>query len=187
MRLSEFLSYMNSGEEVIAGSDVHQCMVQLSQEARKVTGAINACYRTDEEIRQMFSELTGKAAPESFRLFPPFYSDCGKNIHIDDCVFINSGCQFQDQGGIYIGRDSFIGHSVVMATLNHHPDPDKRANMLPKPIHIGKSVWIGAHATILHGVHIGDGAIVAAGALVNRDVRERTLVVGVPAKEVKKL
>ena len=111
--------------------------------------------------------------------------DCksiGKNLHIGRNVFINSGCRFQDQGGITIGDGTLIGHNVVMATLNHSENPEERANLHPAPIHIGRNVWIGASATILPGVTIGDGAIVGAGAVVTRDVPENTIVVGIPAK-----
>lgn len=97
------------------------------------------------------------------------------------------GCQFQDQGGIFIGDGVLIGHNVVLATLNHVKSPCDRSTMLPAPIHIGKNVWIGANATVLPGVTIGDGAIVAAGAVVNRDVPENTVVGGVPAKVIKHL
>ena len=78
-----------------------------------------------------------------------------------------------------------IGQQVVIATLNHDFLPEKRANMLPSPVKIGNAVWIGAHATILPGVSIGNGAIVAAGAVVTKDVPENTVVGGVPAKVIK--
>ena len=122
---------------------------------------------------------------ESFGLFPPFYTDCGKNIHIGKNVFINMGCKFQDQGGIFIGDWALIGHNVVLATLNHAASPKDRGSMIPAPIRIGKNVWVGANAVILPGVTIGDGAIVAAGAVVNRDVPENTVVGGVPAKVIR--
>lgn len=97
------------------------------------------------------------------------------------------GCKFQDQGGIFIGDGSLIGHNVVLATLNHAMDPEDRATMIPAPIHIGKRVWIGANATVLPGVTIGDGAIVAAGAVVTKDVPENTVVGGVPARVMRKI
>lgn len=115
-------------------------------------------------------------------MFPPFYTDCGKNLHIGKNVFINSGCRFQDQGGITIGDGALIGHNVVMATLNHSEDPETRGNLHPAPIHIGRNVWIGASAAILPGVTIGDGAIVGAGSVVTRDVPENMIVTGVPAR-----
>ena len=120
-------------------------------------------------------------------MFPPFYTDCGKNITVGKRVFINSGCCFQDQGGVEIGDDVLIGQQVVIATLNHDLHPEKRASMTPKPVKIGNKVWIGAHATILPGVTIGDGAVVAAGAVVTKDVPPNTVVGGVPAKIIKEI
>ena len=132
-------------------------------------------------MRALFSQLIGAPVDESFGLFPPFYADCGKNIHIGKHVFINMGCKFQDQGGIYIGDGTLIGHNVVLATLNHAKSPKDRGTMIPAPIRIGKHVWIGSNSTILPGVTIGDGAIVAAGAEVSKDVPENAIVGGVPA------
>ena len=120
-------------------------------------------------------------------LFPPFYTDFGKNITIGNNVFINAGCKFQDQGGIFIDDGALIGHQVVLATLNHEIAPDKRQHIYPAPIHIGKNVWIGANATITQGVTIGDNSVVAAGAVVNKDVPANTIVGGVPAKAIKQI
>ncbi len=104
----------------------------------------------------LFSKLTHNDVDESFRLVPPFSTDCGVNIHVGKNVFINAGCKFQDQGGIYIDDGSFIGHDVILATLNHAEKPEDRYDMFPAPIHIGKGVWIGSGAKILPGVSIGD-------------------------------
>lgn len=182
MAIETFLNAMNSGREVVAGSDVHLCMQSLSQEALRITAEMNGRYHDEDEIRELFSRLTGQPVDETFSMFPPFYTDCGKNLHVGKNVFFNSGCRFQDQGGIYIGDGALIGHNVVMATLNHSEDPATRGNLHPAPIRIGKHVWIGASATILPGVTIGDGAIVGAGAVVTRDVPANTIVAGVPAK-----
>lgn len=183
----EFINIMNTREKVIAGSDIHLKMVVLSNEAMEITARLNQGYHTPEEIRKLMSELTGKEVDETFGMFPPFYTDCGKNIHMGKNVFINSGCHFQDQGGIYIDDGSLIGHEVVIATLNHDLNPTHRADLYPQPVYIGKNVWIGAHATILPGVHIGDGAVVAAGAVITKDVPARTVVGGVPGKIIKEI
>lgn len=182
MDLQEFLEHLNRGERVLGGSEVHQYMHIASQEALKITAEINGSYHTPAELRALFSRLIGQPVDESFGLFPPFYTDCGKNIHIGKHVFLNMGCKFQDQGGIYIGDGTLIGHNVVLATLNHAMAPEHRSDMLPAPIHIGRNVWIGANATILPGVTIGDRAVVAAGAVVTKDVPALTVVGGVPAK-----
>ena len=182
MELDEFLAHLNSGAPVQGGGEAHQFMHGVSQEALRITAEINGSYHKPEQLRALFSQLIGQPVDESFALFPPFYTDCGKNIHIGKHVFINMGCKFQDQGGIFIGDGTLIDHNVVLATLNHAKSPMDRSTMIPAPIHIGKRVWIGSNATILPGVTIGDGAIVAAGAVVTKDVPENTIVSGVPAK-----
>lgn len=187
MTTETFIGIMNSGEKILCGSDVHRYMGKLSQEAMKITAMINCGYHEPKEIRELFSLLTGREVNESFRMFPPFYTDCGKNIHIGRNVFLNGGCRFQDQGGIYIDDGALIGPMVVLATLNHEQNPEYRGDLFPKPIHIGKNVWIGANATVLPGVTIGDGAIIAAGAVVAKDVLPGVIVGGVPAKIIKKV
>lgn len=185
MQINEWLEYLNSGAMVEQNSEAHQFMHEVSQEALRITSMLNGAYHTPGEIRQLFSELLGKPVDETFMLFPPFYTDCGKNITIGKNVFLNFGCCFQDQGGIHIGDGTLVGHGVVLATLNHHLLPQKRGNMIPRPIYIGQNVWIGARAVVLPGVTIGDGAIVAAGAVVTKDVLPNTVVAGVPAKTLK--
>lgn len=182
MDLQAFLAHLNSGTPVIGNSEAHKFMHGVSQEALRITAEINGRYHEPGELRALFSSLIGQEVDESFGLFPPFYTDCGKNIHIGKHVFINMGCKFQDQGGIYIGDGALIGHNVVLATLNHAMDPEERSTMIPRAIHIGQNVWIGANAVILPGVTIGDGAVIAAGAVVARDVPPGTLAGGVPAR-----
>lgn len=187
MELQDFLDHLNSGKEVTGGGEAHLFMHGVSQEALKITAEINGSYHEPEQLRELFSRLTGRPVDQTFALFPPFYTDCGKNIHIGKHVFINMGCKFQDQGGIYIGDGTLIGHNVVLATLNHAMQPDRRSTMIPKPIHIGENVWIGSNAVILPGVTVGNGAIIAAGAVVSKDVPENTIVGGVPAKVIRKI
>lgn len=160
-------------------------MHAAADEARRITAEINGAYHAMDELRALFFALIGKPTDQTFGLFPPFYTDSGKNITVGKNVFINSGCCFQDQGGITIGDGSLIGHQVVLATLNHDLTPEKRANMIAKPIVIGRNVWIGAHTTILSGVTIGDNAVIAAGAVVTKDVPDNAVAAGVPAKIVK--
>src|SRR5699024_3802280 len=116
---------------------------------------------------------------------PPFTADFGRNIRLGQHVFSNSGCRFQDQGGIRIGDDTLIGHNTVLATLDHDVNPVRRADMHPAPITIGRNVWIGANATVLKGVTIGEDAVVAAGSVVVEDVPEGAVVVGSPARVVR--
>lgn len=187
MTTEEFLKIMDSGNIIPGGSPVHAKMHELSLEAIRITMDINNSFHSHEELIALMSELTGKKIDESLGLFPPFYTDCGKNLRIGKRVFINSGCKFQDQGGITIGDDVLIGHNCVIATLNHAMDPDRRADMIPAPVKIEDKVWIGANATVLQGVTIGEGAVIAAGAVVNRNIPARTVAGGVPARILKSI
>ncbi len=187
MNTEQFKKEMKKQTYIVANSDMHLHMHEMAERARKITVRMNYEYRTPDEIRELFSELIGKEVDGGFGLFPPFNADYGQNIKVGKNVFINSGCCFQDQGGIEIGDNVFIGQQVVIATINHDMIPKMRANMYPAPVKIGNDVWIGAHATILSGVTIGNGAVIAAGAVVTKDVPENAVVGGVPAKIIKRI
>lgn len=187
MTLDQCLDYMRRGGIIEGGSAIHQQCYELAQQALKITARLNSQYHPPEQIRQIMADLTGQPVDDSFMMFPPFNTDCGKNITLGKNIFINSGCCFQDHGGISIGDGTLIGHNVVLATLNHDLDPRKRGTTIPAPISIGNDVWIGSNATILQGVTIGNGAVVAAGAVVSKDVAPNTVVGGVPARFIKQI
>lgn len=187
MDIEEYLRKIQENPHISADIATLEFMNLMAEEARRLTFEINSHFHSMVEIRALMSELIGQKLDDEFRLFPPFYTDFGKNIRIGSNVFINQGCSFQDQGGIVIGNDVLIGHQVVLATLNHDLNPLHRADMLASPIKIGNRVWIGSHATILSGVTIGDGSVIAAGAVVTKDVPNNVVVGGVPAKIIKEL
>src|SRR4051794_1681287 len=185
MDLSAFLEHVDRGELIEGGSEAHAFMHGAAQEALQLSAEINTGYRTPGEIRALLSRLTGRTVDESVAVFPPFYSEFGKNLSLGRGVFINMGCRFQDTGGITIGDGSLIGHGSTLTTLNHAVDPDRRADMVPAPVVLGSNVWLGASVTVLPGVTIGDGAIVAAGAVVTKEVPAHTIVGGLPAKLIR--
>lgn len=185
MTLTDLLDALNAGHTITGNSPLHQVMHETSQDALRVTGELNGGYHPPARVRELIAELIGGAVDETVTVFPPFHADFGKNITIGKRVFINSGCKFQDQGGITIGDDCLIGHNTVLATLNHDLEPSRRADLHPAPIRIGRNVWIGANATILPGVTIGDNAVIAAAAVVTKDVPADTVVVGSPARAVR--
>lgn len=185
MELQDFLAHVNAGKTIACPSEEIAFSGFLSQEALKITMEMNSHYHTPEELQALFAELTGQSADPTLGIIPPFYTDCGKNIHLGKHVFLNSGCTFQDQGGIYIGDGALIGHHATITTLNHDLDPDRRGDLHPQSVHIGRRVWFGSNVTVLPGVTIGDGAIIAAGAVVTRDVPANAVAAGVPAKVVK--
>ena len=187
MDIEEYKALTARGGYLSADGALQRFMNEAADEAQKITARINGTYHTPAELRALFSELIGQKVDEGFGLFPPFYTDYGRNIRVDKRVFINSGCCFQDQGGIELGDGCLIGHQVVIATLNHDLDPNKRGSMIPAKVTLGKNVWVGAHATILPGVTIGDNSVVAAGAVVTKDVPANCVAAGVPARVVKRL
>ncbi len=138
-----------------------------------------------EQIRQHLSEITGSNLEDSTTVFIPFYTNFGQHIKIGKNVFINHACSFLDLGGITIEDDVLIGPKVNIITENHPTDPAQRKSLELKAVVIKRNAWIGAGATILPGVTIGENAIVAAGAVVNKDVDANTIVGGIPARVLK--
>ncbi|MCM1332699.1 MAG: sugar O-acetyltransferase [Bacteroides sp.] len=186
MTIEKFQQMIAEGTP-LEGNDIIQFMRRESDASRRIQCELNCKYHTPEEIRELFGKIINQEMDDEFALFPPFYTDFGRNTHIGKKVFINSCCHFQDQGGIFIGDNCLIGHCVVMATLNHDHEPSKRQNLHHKPIRIGNGVWIGANVTITAGVTIGDNAIIAAGAVVTKDVPADMIAGGVPAKIIKSI
>jgi acetyltransferase-like isoleucine patch superfamily enzyme len=146
------------------------------------------CMDDEEEIRQSFEELIGKPVGDSFTLIPPFYTDYGLNITVGRAVFIGYECAFTGHAVIDIADQVMIAHKVNLVTAGHPVELDKRRRYITaEPITIETNVWIGAAATILPGVTIGAGSVVAAGAVVTHDVPPATLVAGVPATVIRNL
>lgn len=186
MTLQELLEYFDSGRAFGDDPEVTAAMRGYIKENRRLLFEMNNEWHEDTgEITNIFRKITARPVGEGVRIETPFYTDFGKNITLGDNVFINAGCKFQDQGGIYVGDDSFIGHNVVLATLDHDTAPDKRHLLYPAPIHIGKNVWIGAGAVITKGVTIGDNSVISAGAVVTKDIPANVIAAGVPAKVIK--
>ena len=185
MELDDLLEALNAGATITGDSPLHAVMHRVSQDALRITGELNGGYHEPARVRELLAELTGRPVDESVMVFPPFSADFGKNIILGKRIFINSGCKFQDQGGVVIGDDCLIGHNTVLATLNHDLTPSRRADMHPAPIVIGRNVWIGSNVTVLPGVTIGDNAVVAAASVVTKDVPENSIVVGSPARVVR--
>lgn len=154
--------------------------------AQRLSPALNAS-TTIDDMRDRLSEIIGSKIDSSTTVFVPFHTNFGKHIKLGKNVFINHACSFLDLGGISIEDDVLIGPRVNLTTENHPVDPAKRKFLDLKSILIKRNAWIGAGATILPGVTVGENSIVAAGAVVTKDVPANTIVGGVPAKIIKRL
>jgi acetyltransferase-like isoleucine patch superfamily enzyme len=150
----------------------------------QLSAALNSATDVDQ-IRERLSEIIGSKVDTSTTIFIPFHTNFGQHIRIGKNVFINHACSFLDMGGITIEDDVLIGPRVNLITENHPVDPARRKQLDLKSILIKRNAWIGAGATILPGVTVGENAIVAAGAVVNKDVPANTIAGGVPAKFIR--
>lgn len=139
------------------------------------------------EIRACLGEITGSEIDSSTTIFSPLYSNYGKNVRIGKNVFINFNCTLLDLGGITIEDGVMLAPNVNLLTEGHPLDPLQRHYLVAQPILIKKNAWIGANATILSGVTIGEYAVVAAGAVVTDDVPDNVVVGGIPAKIIKQI
>ena len=152
--------------------------------AQRLSPALNNS-TTIEEMRERLSEIIESKIDVSTTVFVPFYTNFGRHIKLGKNIFINHACTFLDLGGITIEDDVQIGPKVSLITENHSVDPSQRKHLDLASILIKRNVWIGAGATILPGVTIGENSVVAAGAVVNRDVPANTIVGGIPARTLK--
>ena len=159
------------------------------QRAWKILGRLNALTPGDfDAMRALLGELTGQELDPSVRVLPPFHTDGGRNLRFGRNVFVNHGCTAMDLGGIDIEDDVMIGPNVHLISAGHPLDPaTRRSQITTAPIRIGRGVWIAAGAMVLQGVTVGEDAVVAAGAVVTKDVPPRTLVAGVPAQVIRSL
>lgn len=177
-----------SGEIISLNDPEYPQLFKVIQKAIRTTAKLNTLITDDQqEINAVFSELIGRKVDDTFFIIPPFYTDFGENIIIGKNVFVNHACTFMDRGGITIEDSVLIGPKVNLITTNHPIHPSERRATISHPILIKKRAWIGVGATILPGVTVGENAIVAAGAVVSKDVPDNVIVGGIPAKIIKEI
>ncbi|MDD2956706.1 MAG: sugar O-acetyltransferase [Oscillospiraceae bacterium] len=161
----------------------------LKQNAMDICGRIGALDQKDEAA--IAKALTGffGGAGRSPWVGPGFRCDNGGNIYVGDDFIANYNVTILDIREVRIGNYAMIGPNTVITTVNHPLSPKGRRGHLAvaKPVIIGGDVWIGCNCTILPGVTIGNNVVVAAGAVVTKDVPDNCVVAGVPAKIIKRL
>lgn len=181
---TDILERLRNGETISSGDPQANRMQEASYATKKLLVQMNNS--TDPaEIRDLLGQITDSEIDESAAVFTPLYINYGKHTKIGKNVFINFDCVFLDLGGITIEDGVLIAPKVSLLSEGHPASPENRHSLMVAPIHIKKNAWIGANATILPGVTVGENAIVAAGAVVSKDVPDNTVAGGIPAKVVK--
>ena len=138
-----------------------------------------------DKARTLLNDITASQIDETTTIFPPFQINYGKNTKIGKNVFINFDCTFLDLGGITIEDNVMLAPKVSLLSEGHPISAKDRKTLTTDKIHIKKNAWIGANATILQGVTIGENSVVAAGAIVSKDVPDNTVVGGITPKILK--
>jgi len=177
---------LRKGEPISPNDPQAYKMREASFETKKVLVKMNNS-DDPEEMSNLLSKITGSDIDKTVAVFTPLYINYGKNIKIGKNVFINFDCTFLDLGGIIIEDNVMIAPKVSLLSEGHPVSPGERHTLVPGKIHIKKNAWIGANATILPGVTVGENAIIAAGAVVSKDVPDNTIVGGIPAKIIKSI
>lgn len=186
MKKPDIFDRLRSGELIRLTDPEFSKVEEIVNRTIRLSAQLNAT-RDSQQVREILIEITGNEIDHTTTVFAPFYTNFGKFITIGKNVFINHACSFLDMGGITIEDNVLIGPRVNLVTENHPTDPAERRSLIAKPIVIKRNAWLGANATILPGVTIGENAIVAAGAVVTKNVSANTIVGGVPAKFIKSI
>lgn len=181
---TDIFERLMKGETIPPNDPQAYRMREASYSTKKLLVQMNIA--TDpREIRDLLSQITNSEIDESVAVFTPLYINYGKNTKIGKNVFINFDCTFLDLGGITIEDNVMLAPKVCLLSEAHPISPKDRQTLTAGRIHIKKNAWIGANATILQGVTIGENSVVAAGAVVSKDVPDNTIVGGIPAKIIK--
>jgi len=184
MQTTDIFERLRNGETISPIDPDSYKMREASFSTKKLLVQMNNATKP-EIIRSLLSQITGTEIDETTTLFTPLHINYGKHTKIGKNIFINFDCVFLDLGGITIEDNVLIAPKVSLLTEGHPTSIEDRHSLIPKPIHIKKNAWIGANATILQGVTIGENAVVAAGSVVSKDVPDNTIVGGIPAKIIK--
>lgn len=175
---------LRNGETITAGDPQAYRMREVSYATIKLLNQMNSS-GDPVEIRNFLEQITGSEIDESTTVFTPLYINYGKDIKIGKNVFINFDCTFLGLGGITIEDNVMLAPKVSLLSEGHPVSPENRHSLMVGRILIKKNACIGANVTILPGVTIGENSIVAAGAVVSKDVPDNTIVGGIPAKIIK--
>lgn len=182
--MADIFERLWNGQTILPTDPEAYKMIEASLVTKKWLIQMNNTSDLDE-VRHWLSQITGSEIDQTTTLFTPLYLNYGKHTKIGKNVFINFDCTFLDLGGIIIEDNVLIAPKVSLLSEGHPVSSENRHSLTVGRIHIKKNAWIGANATILQGVTIGENAVVAAGSVVSKDVADNTVVGGAPARIIK--
>ncbi len=183
-KIREYLTSMDG----YAGYDQH-IPQDVKAKARKLCFELNQAPQLDEGYRQaLLKDLLGDLGEHS-TILPTFYCDYGSNIHMGDRCLVNYNCVILDTAPVILEDGVFIAPGTVLSCASHPVDMEQRLAGInvSKPICLKRGVWLGAHVTVLGGVTIGEGAVIAAGAVVTKDIPAGVVAGGVPCRVIREI
>lgn len=183
---------MKDWEKMQAGevyNDFAEDLFNRRVSAKKLFRAYNRLDDSAVDERNDIMRRLFKSVGDNVWIEPDFRCEFGKNITIGDNVYINFGCVILDCGQVSIGSGTLIGPNVGLFSGNHATDAAERAagGLIPKPIAIGRRVWICGNVSVVPGVTIGDDTIIGAGSVVTRDIPSGVVAAGNPCRVLRKI
>lgn len=184
---------MNEREKMLRGelydANFDKAILQQRMAAENLCCDYNGLRPDDPKRGEILGKLLGGAVPEGLTLLSPVYFDYGDLTTFGRGCFVNHGCYFMDGGTITIGDNVFIGPYTGFYTAAHPTDYARRNQGLEwaKPIVVGDNCWFGANVSVMPGVTIGNGCVIAAGSVVTTDIPDDSMAAGVPAVVKKRI
>ncbi len=183
---------MNDWEKMQAGepyNDFAEDLFNRRVRAKKLFRAYNRLDDSETDERNDIMRKLFKSVGSNVWIEPDFRCEFGNNITIGDNVYINFGCVILDCGQVSIGSGTLIGPNVGLFSGNHATDAEERAagGLIPKPISIGRRVWICGNVSVVPGVAIGDDTIIGAGSVVTHDIPSGVIAAGNPCRVLRKI
>ena len=185
--------HMSEKEKMLQGqwhdANFDRDLLEERRKAELLCYDFNMAKPGGQEQQSALKELLGTELPEGLTVLSPVYFDYGKYTHFGKSTFVNHGCYFMDGGTIEIGENVFIGPFCGFYTASHPINHSDRNKGLERalPIKVGDNCWFGANVSVMQGVTIGAGCVIAAGSVVTNDIPENSLVAGVPAAIKKRI
>ncbi len=165
----------------------HPALMVKLKECEEACYAYNALRPSQEAERvALLRRLLGRTG-KKLKIIPPFFCDFGFNISVGENFFANTGLTILDEGKVTFGDNVFIAPNCSFYTAGHPLDVEQRNALLEYslPIEVGDNVWICGNVTVVPGVKIGSGSVIAAGSVVTSDIPAGVIAAGNPCRVIR--